>query len=69
AGDAAGDFGDIVAKVFPMDFDPGIEGRILGSGGFGKRGGANLGHGMENGRQGKTSFEKRAARVFHGGDS
>ena len=34
---ATGDFGHVVAEVFAMDFDPRIEGGVLGSCGFRQR--------------------------------
>ena len=48
SGNAAGDFGNVVAKIFAMDFDPGIEGRVLRSRRFWERRGRKLGSGMQD---------------------
>jgi len=68
-GNATGYFGDIVAKIFAMDFDPGIERGIFQRSGRGGLCSGDFGRGVKDGRQGKPGFEECAARMFHGRDS
>jgi hypothetical protein len=58
-----------VVKIFPVDFDPGIEGGVQGGCGFGKGRVGEIRRGMERDRQRETGFEKGAARVFHRADA
>ena len=64
-GNAAGDFGDVVAKVFAMNFDPGIEGGVLRRDGYRRLRRSKLWSRMQDRGQNKASFEKTAARVLH----
>src|SRR5207248_524544 len=60
-GNAAGDFGNVVTKIFAMDFDPGIERRVLRGSSRRRLRGGELRRGTEYRRQGKTGFEEQAA--------
>ena len=61
AGNAAGDFGHVVAKIFAMDFDPGVEGGVRCGRSNRRLSGSECRHGVQNSRQSETGFEKGSA--------